>query len=97
MNLKEKIARMSLEEKAAFLQGWTTWTTLDKKGSDIPVMFLSDGPHGLRKQAVPGDHLGLNASIPATCFPTAATMANSWDEALGEEMGRALGEEAARQ
>lgn len=95
MNLKEKIARMSLEEKAAFLQGWTTWTTLDKKGSDIPVMFLSDGPHGLRKQAGAGDHLGLNASIPATCFPTAATMANSWDEALGEEMGRALGEEAA--
>ena len=95
MNLKEKIARMSLEEKAAFLQGWTTWTTLDKKKSDIPVMFLSDGPHGLRKQAGAGDHLGLNASIPATCFPTAATMANSWDEALGEEMGRALGEEAA--
>ena len=58
-------------------------------------MLPSDGPHGLRKQAGTGDHLGLNASIPATCFPTAATMANSWDEALGEELGRALGREAA--
>ena len=57
-------------------------------------MYCSDGPHGIRKQAGAGDHLGLNPSLPATCFPTAATMANSWDPALGEEIGRALGEEA---
>ena len=63
----------------------------------MPSLFLSDGPHGIRKQAKAADHLGLNASIPATCFPTAATMANSWNEALGEEMGKALGEEAAAQ
>lgn len=86
---------LTLEEKAALLQGWSTWTTWDGSEKGIPAMFLSDGPHGLRKQAGAGDHLGLNASIPATCFPTAATMANSWDEALGEELGRALGEEAA--
>ena len=55
---------------------------------------MSDGPHGLRRQAGAGDHPGLNASLPATCFPTAATMANSWDEKLGEEVGKALGEEA---
>ena len=60
-------------------------------------MFLSDGPHGLRKQAGAADHLGLNASVPATCFPTAATMANAWDPALGEELGRYLGEECVAQ
>lgn len=57
--------------------------------------FFSDGPHGVRKQEGEGDHLGLNASVPATCFPTAATIANSWDESLGEEIGKALGEEAS--
>ena len=57
-------------------------------------MTMSDGPHGLRRQAGAGDHLGLNASLPATCFPTAAGVANSWDEALGEEIGEALAEEA---
>lgn len=95
MTIKEKLSTMTLEEKAALLQGWSTWQTLERKQKGIPAIFLSDGPHGLRKQAGKGDHLGLNASVPATCFPTAATMANSWDETLGEEMGRALGEEAA--
>ena len=94
MNVNEKIALLTLEEKAALLQGWSTWTTWDGSKMGIPPIFLSDGPHGLRKQAGAGDHLGLNASIPATCFPTAATMANSWDVALGEELGKALGEEA---
>ena len=95
MNIKEKIDLLTLEEKAALLQGWSTWTTWDGSKKGIPPIFLSDGPHGLRKQAGAGDHLGLNASIPATCFPTAATMANSWDAELGEELGKALGEEAA--
>ena len=54
-------------------------------------------PHGIRKQEGAGDQLGLNGSVPATCFPTAATIANSWDPALGEEIGRYLGEEAASQ
>ncbi len=89
------IRKLTLEQKAALLQGWSTWTTWDGNKLGIPAIFLSDGPHGLRKQAGAGDHLGLNASVPATCFPTAATMANSWDVALGEELGRALGEEAA--
>lgn len=87
--------QLTLEEKCALLQGWTTWTTLEIPRLNIPSMFLSDGPHGLRKQAGAGDHLGLNESVPATCFPTAATMANSWDVALGEKLGRMLGEEAA--
>lgn len=95
MTIKEILASLTLEEKAALLQGWTTWTTRDVPHADIPEIFLSDGPHGLRKQEGKGDQMGINASVPATCFPTAATMANSWDPALGEEMGRALGEEAA--
>lgn len=95
MDVENVIQSLTLEEKAALLQGWTTWTTLDLRKKGVPPIFLSDGPHGLRKQAGAGDHLGLNASVPATCFPTAATMANAWDPALCEEMGAALGEEAA--
>lgn len=88
---------MTTEEKAAFLSGKNVWQTRDFKRLNIPSIFCSDGPHGIRKQAGAGDHLGLNASLPATCFPTAATIANSWDEELGEEIGAALGEEASVQ
>lgn len=95
MNFDLIISKMTLEQKAALLQGWSTWTTLELKDKGIPAMFMSDGPVGLRKQAGAGDHLGLNESVPATCFPTAATMANSWDISLGEELGRTLGAEAA--
>lgn len=95
LQYQEIISKMTLEEKASMMSGQDTWRTKDYKKMGIPAMFLSDGPHGLRKQAGAGDHLGLNASLPATCFPTAATMANSWDTALGEKLGECLGEEAA--
>ena len=95
MKAHEQIAKLTLEEKAALLQGKTVWTTYSFEHANIPEIFLSDGPHGLRKQAGAADHLGLNASVPATCFPTAAGMANSWNLELAEELGRALGEEAA--
>jgi beta-glucosidase len=88
------IRSMSLEEKARMMSGKNTWETVDFPSYGIPSMVMSDGPHGLRRQAGAGDHLGLNASLPATCFPTAATVANSWDVQLGEEIGKALGEEA---
>ncbi len=91
------IQKLTLEEKAALLQGKTTWTTQDIPRFGVPSLFVADGPHGMRRQAGPADHLGLNASLNATCFPTAATMANSWDPALGERLGQALGEEAAAQ
>ena len=97
MKHQELIAKMTLEEKAAFLSGKNTWQSRDIGRLGIPSIFCSDGPHGLRKQAGAGDHLGLNESLPATCFPTAATIANSWDEKLGEELGNALGEEASAQ
>ena len=86
---------MTIEEKAAILSGKTVWQTREIDRLSIPSIFLSDGPHGIRKQAGAGDHLGLNASLNATCFPTAATIANSWNQDLGEEIGQALGEEAA--
>ena len=95
MKIKEIINGMTLQQKVAMLQGWSTWTTYKNEDLGIPSMFLSDGPVGLRKQAGAGDHLGLNESVPATCFPTAATMANSWDVELGVELGRTLGKEAA--
>ena len=97
MNKKEIVEKMTLRQKADLLTGKNFWETKDYPELGVPSIFLSDGPHGLRRQAAKADHLGLNASIPATCFPTAATMANSWNEELGEEMGKALGEEAASQ
>ena len=94
MKHKDLIERMTLEEKAAILGGQGEWQTWPIPRLGIESMYCSDGPHGIRKQAGAGDHLGLNESLKATCFPTAATVANSWDEALGEEIGKALGEEA---
>lgn len=94
MKHQDLIDKMTLAEKAAFLSGKSEWESRDYKRLGIPSIFCSDGPHGIRKQAGAGDHLGLNASLPSTCFPTAATVANSWDEALGKEIGDALGEEA---
>lgn len=96
MSLKyEKIInQMTLEEKALMMSGKNTWETVDFEKYGIPSMVMSDGPHGLRRQAGAGDHLGLNASLPATCFPTAAGVANSWDVELGEQIGTALAEEA---
>ena len=95
MDKQKVVSEMTLEQKAAFLTGKDFWQTQDFPELGVPSLFLADGPHGLRKQAAAADHLGLNASIPATCFPTAATMANSWNEELGEKMGEALGKEAA--
>ena len=95
MKLDSLIRSMTLEQKCAMLSGADVFRTRGVK--DVPSIWLSDGPHGLRKQAGSSDHLGLNPSEKATCFPTATTIANSWDEALGEEIGRALGEEAVDQ
>ncbi|KXT79030.1 glycoside hydrolase family 3 C-terminal domain-containing protein [Streptococcus sp. DD13] len=94
MKHKHIIDTLTLEEKAALMSGKSVWETKDIPEKGIPSIFLSDGPHGIRKQEGDGDHLGLNASIPATCFPTAATLANSWDPELVEEVGSALGAEA---
>ena len=96
-NTELLLKELTLEEKSALLSGAETFKTRGMPKHGIPQIWLSDGPHGLRKQAGESDHLGLNPSVPATCFPTASAVANSWDAALGEEIGAALGEEAAAQ
>ena len=94
---QEILSALSLEEKCALLSGKGEWGPGTCPGRGVPSLVCSDGPHGIRRQAGAGDHLGLNPSLPATCFPTAATVANSWDPNLGEDIGQALGEEAAAQ
>ncbi len=91
------IQTLDLEQKCALLSGGTVFDTRALPGKNVPSITLSDGPNGVRKQAGAADHLGLNPSVPATCFPTSATVANSWDPALGEAVGEAMGEEAAAQ
>ena len=97
MKHQDIIAQMTLEEKCYLFSGKDFWQSRSVERLGIPNMSLSDGPHGIRKQEGEGDQLGLNGSLPATCYPTAATIANSWDPALGEEIGEHLGAEAASQ
>lgn len=91
------IRKMTLEEKASLMSGKDYWQSQDLEHLGIFSMFLADGPNGIRKQAVASDQMGLNAGIPATCFPTEATVANSWNEDLGEWVGSYLGIEAVSQ
>ncbi len=97
MKHEDLIKQMTLEEKCYLLSGKDFWQTRGVQRLGVPNMTLSDGPHGIRKQEGAGDQLGLNGSLPATCYPTAAAIANSWDPALGEEIGEHLGTEAASQ
>ena len=91
------IQSMTTGEKISLLSGRDIWSTKPLKRLNIPAIYLSDGPHGIRKQIGASDHLGLNASQPSTCFPTASTVANSWNEELAEKIGEMLGEEAGSQ
>lgn len=97
MKHPELIQALTLKQKVALLSGRDIWSTYPIPQQNIPAMYLSDGPHGVRKQLGASDHLGLNASQPATCFPTAAGVANSWNPDLAEEIGRTIGREAACQ
>lgn len=89
----EILQTLTLEEKASLCQGATFWLTKEIAGKGIPEIMMTDGPHGLRKQTGETDHLGVNKSVPATCFPSAAALASSWDRELLEKIGQALGEE----
>lgn len=92
-NINELVAQMTLEEKAGLCSGADFWHLKGVERLGIPGVMVSDGPHGLRKQDQEADHLGINDSIKAVCFPAACATAASFDEALLERMGRALGEE----
>ncbi|EWH23274.1 beta-glucosidase [Bacillus haynesii] len=97
MKYRELIQDMTLEEKASLMSGKDFWQTQNIDRLGIRSMLLADGPHGIRKQAVGSEQPGLNAGDPATCFPTAATIANSWNKDLAEKMGEYLGKEAVTQ
>ncbi len=86
---------LTLEEKASLTSGLDFWHTKPVERAGIPSIMVTDGPHGLRKQAEGGDHLGIGSSVPATCFPPAVALGSSWDVELAQRVGEALGTEAA--
>lgn len=88
------VAQLTLEEKAGLCSGDTFWTTKAVERVGIPSIMLTDGPHGVRKQQGEADHLGLNQSVPSTCYPSAAGLASSWNRDLIRRVGEALGKEA---
>ena len=92
-DVKEIVREMTLEEKAGMCSGKDFWHLKGVERLGIPEVMVSDGPHGLRKQAAEADHLGLNESIKAVCFPTACATACSFDRDLLEEMGERIGDE----
>lgn len=92
-DVKAIIREMTLEEKAGMCSGKDFWHLKGVERLGIPEVMVSDGPHGLRKQAEEADHLGLNESIKAVCFPTACATACSFDRDLLEEMGERIGDE----
>lgn len=93
MNVKELVERMTLEEKIEMCSGVDFWHLKGIERLGIPSIMVSDGPHGLRKQADKADNLGINDSIQAVCFPTAAGTASSFNRALLRSLGETLGEE----
>ena len=93
----EIVAEMSLKEKAAFCSGKNFWYLKSLDRLKLPSIMVTDGPHGLRKQDSQADHVGLNASVPATCFPTASALACSWNVELMHEIGVALGKECVKE
>lgn len=94
MDINKLMGALTREEKVALVSGADQWHTVRIPRLDIPAIMVSDGPHGLRKQAGEGDRLGIGQSTRATCFPPAATSANSWDPSLLFAMGEAIGKEA---
>ncbi|MDQ1003479.1 beta-glucosidase [Neobacillus niacini] len=92
-DIKRLINEMSLEEKASLCSGLDFWHLKGIERLGIPSIMVTDGPHGLRKQQESADHLGLYNSVPATCFPSAAGLASTWNRSLVEKVGIALGEE----
>ena len=92
-DLKKLVASMTLEEKAGMCSGADFWNTKAVERLGIPGVMMSDGPHGIRKQEGEADHLGLNESVEAVCFPAACATASSFDVDLIRQMGEILGEE----
>lgn len=88
------LAKITAEEKVKLTSGKDFWTSEHLADKGIPSFRMSDGPHGLRYQALAADHLGINDSVPSTSFPTASASAAAWDPDLIQAMGKAIGLEA---
>lgn len=84
---------MTLEEKASLCSGADFWHTKSCERLGIPASMVSDGPHGLRKQNDKADHLGVNESIKAVCFPAGCGTAASFNRDLLYRMGETIGNE----
>ncbi|WP_416151711.1 glycoside hydrolase family 3 C-terminal domain-containing protein [Salipaludibacillus sp. HK11] len=93
-NIRNIIKEMTVEEKVGMCSGLDFWYLKGVERLGIPSIMVTDGPHGLRKQAEGADHLGLSNSVPATCFPSAVGLASSWNRKLVEQVGVALGKES---
>lgn len=93
MDLEQTLAAMTLEEKASLCSGRDFWHTKAVERLGVPSVLMCDGPHGLRKQVGEGDHLGIHESIETNCYPTASALAASFDRAVLETLGTALGQE----
>lgn len=92
-NIKNLIEQMTLEEKASLCSGKDFWYLKGLERLDIPSIMVTDGPHGLRKQAGETAQVGLTDSVPATCFPTSSALAATWNRDLIYQVGEALAEE----
>ena len=93
-NTDQDVSALSLDQQVSLLNGADFWRTRAITEHGIAQTTLSDGPHGIRAQENGGDHLGIASSTPSTCFPTAVTTAASWNPALLEDVGAAVGLEA---
>ena len=88
----DMVRQLSNVEKATLCSGRTFWELQGVERLNLPSIWLTDGPHGLRKQQGDSDHIGLSDSVPAICFPTAVGLASSWDRGLLLAVGEALGQ-----
>ena len=91
--IRELVSKMTLEEKASLCSGLDFWNTKGIERLGIPSVMVSDGPHGLRKQEEAADHLGMNESIKAVCFPAGCAVAASFDRETAKLLGETLGTE----
>ncbi len=97
MDGSSTLRRMTLQQKASLLVGASHWDTVGVEEAGLESIALSDGPHGLRHQLGEADHLGINQSEPATCFPSASALACSFDVDLVRSVGEAIASEAVDQ
>lgn len=97
MEIEKILTELTIKEKINLLSGKNFWESKEVKRIDLPRVFFSDGPHGLRKQNENADNFGFNKSVPATCFPTASVLACSFDKDLMYKLGESLAKECKKE